>query len=130
MPAEEHQILFFRQFFCDFLVENLPLRSQIDHARTFSGARRQGFICIVNRFRLHHHTGAAAIGRIVYMVVFVLRVIADIDRLDRDQPFVNRTPRNTCVQSPHYHLRKQGQNMKIHPFLLYLYSTFTTVLSF
>ena len=61
------------------------------------------------------------------MMVFVLRVIADIDRLNRISPLSIARP-VILVFSPHYHLREQGQNMKIHPFLLYLYSTFTTVL--
>ena len=71
-------------------------------------------------------------GRIVYMMVFVLRIIADIDRLNRDQPFVNRTPRNTCVQSPlpSPETGSEYENSSVSPIFIQHFHNGTFILGF
>ena len=119
MAAQKDQLLLLGKFFYHSLVKYLSLRSQVNTARLFSGCPGKGSLCHrsvgpVDRLRLDDHTGASAIRVIIHPVVFVIREIPDIDRM-QGNVFVFHCPSdNACIEPLFHHLRKQRQHMKIH----------------
>ncbi len=51
--------------------------------------------CVVDRLGLHHHARTAAIRIIIRLAVFTVRIIPDIDRIQIEDPLLDRTADNT-----------------------------------
>ena len=89
MTAEENQLFLHSQFLYHGLAEYLSLRRQVNTSGLFSlpgclGFFSHRFISSENRFGLHNHTGASAIGIIIDPHVFVISKIPDIYRMKRN----------------------------------------------
>ena len=83
MSAQENQILFFGKVFRHSLVKDAALWSQVDHARSVADFFLDGLVSEVDRLCLHQHTCAAAVRIIIDFLVFVERIIADVDGFHR-----------------------------------------------
>ena len=119
MPTQKNQLFLLRKLLCHLLGKGFALGTHKQHPhRLFALCRLcDGFPGIINRLRLHQHARAAAVRVIVHLIVLILRIIADIDRMDSDQPFLDRPSQNARLQSVFHHFRKQCQNMKLHLFV-------------
>lgn len=106
VPAEQHQFFFFCQFFCHSLGKSRSLWRKIHDTRLLFHFFCDRLICLINRFCLHQHTCSASIWIIIHALMFVKRVIPDIDRLNGKQPVVYRSSDDTGTQSLHDHVRK------------------------
>ena len=114
VTAKENQVFLFRHVSCHLLIKHLSLRGEINHTGALPGFLGNRFISQVNRFCLHQHSSTAAVSIIIYFLVLVKSIVADIYGLHRKDSCINSTPCNAGVHSIPDHFRKKGQNMEIH----------------
>ena len=105
-------MLFFEQLARLLLVKRPALRGQ-EH-RVHMLARAQRLVAQIERLGQHDLPAAAAVGRVVRLVVLVERVIADVGRADAHQPLVLRAADDALAHDRVDHLREQGHNVDPH----------------
>ena len=74
-------------------------------------ARAERLMAQVQRLGQHHLPAAAAVGRVIRLVVLVRRVIPDIGRPHLDQPFLLRTADDAFPHDRIDHFGKQRHNV-------------------
>ena len=107
MTAEKDQTFLSGELFRLRLREHFGLRSEVDHLRLSAGSLFCRLDSTHNRFRLHDHACAAAIGIVVHSSVGSLGIIADIDGMQPENAFFYCTSRNTCVDDRINQIRKK-----------------------
>ena len=71
LTAQEEQILFFCQFLRHSLVKDPTLRTHIEYLRLTPKPLYYRLPCQIHRFRLHDHTGSAAVWIIIHPVMLI-----------------------------------------------------------
>ncbi len=95
------------------LVEDASLWSQQnDRARRLRS--KNGFDCFENRFRLHNHPAAAAVGRVIGGVMTVVCVIADVVQAHVDQAALAGAFQDAGVQIGRKNLGEERENFELH----------------
>ncbi len=118
MSAKENKVFLFCKLCCHLLPEGLSLRRQVYGPDGFPICRTGFFqylpVACKNRLRLHQHTGAASIGVIIHLSMFIFRIIPDIQRFHGQNPFFHGTAQYTGLHPLPDHFRKQRHYIKIH----------------
>ena len=96
-----------------FLVEAFALRAEQNHR---AGGRRAEHALDggKDRFGLHHHPPAPAVGCIIGGVVLVGSPVADVVRAHLDQPVLNRAFQDADIEIRLKYLRKEAEHVKSH----------------
>ena len=114
VAAHQNQVLMVTgQPFGVCLGEGLAAGGQVDGASRAVGVSDM-LPALIERVGLHHSTAAAAVGRIVRLMVLVERIIADIRRLDLDKALVLCAPDDAFAHDRVDHLGKQRHNVDFH----------------
>ena len=79
------------------------------HQQTRARVMREAVECVRKHIGLHHHAGPAAGGRVVDGAMFVGRMRANVDRVERPDAGRHCLARQTLRQRSREHLRKDGQ---------------------
>src|SRR5579859_5133615 len=67
-----------------------------------------------HRLRLHHHAGTAPERDVVYLAVAVVREVAEVVRLQLDDPALDGAPDNALPEDRPEHVGKDGDDVESH----------------
>ena len=112
MAADQNKVLLCEQLTRLFLIERRTLRGQKDRMHVL--ARAQRLVAQIKRLGEHDLTTAAAVGGVVCLVVLVEGIVADVGRLDLDEPLVLRPADNALAHDRVYHLGEQRHDVDFH----------------
>src|SRR5262249_47247125 len=93
------------------LIESAPLRREQDQSADRLSYLPDGLGRRDHRRSHQDHSWAASERPVVYLLVFPLRPVADIESLDADQPSGNRPTQDALVQVAVKDGRKQSQDV-------------------
>ena len=95
------------------LTKNLTGRGEVNGVQMFSGFVTDVFPTLVKGICLHHGPMAAAVGIVVYLLLFVQGVVADLMTVDSDDvPFLGPA-QNGLAKHVSHHVRKEGHDMDV-----------------
>src|SRR5699024_10608666 len=95
MAAQENQILFLRELLRHGLMKDRSLGRHINSPGLTPEPLCHRLPRLIDRLRLHDHAGSAAIRVVVYLAMFISRVIADVDGFQTNGTFFDGPSGNT-----------------------------------